>query len=131
MKIGILGAGAIGCFVGGRLIAAGHDVVLVGRLGDEIRASGLELTDYAGGHVKLAPEEVRYVAEPAALAETSAVLVTVKSAATEDAARPLAPILPANVPVVSFQNGVSNPQRLRAVLPDHPVLAGMVPFNVA
>ena len=40
MKIGILGAGAIGCYLGGKLIAAGHEVVLVGRLGDEIRASG-------------------------------------------------------------------------------------------
>ncbi|MFS8071494.1 MAG: 2-dehydropantoate 2-reductase N-terminal domain-containing protein [Byssovorax sp.] len=49
MKIGILGAGAIGCYLGGKLIAAGHEVVLVGRLGDEIRANGLELTDYAPG----------------------------------------------------------------------------------
>lgn len=131
MKIGILGAGAIGCFLGGRLIAAGHDVVLVGRMGDEIRANGLELTDYAGGRVKLAPGEVRYVAEPDALAEVSAVFVTVKSAATEEAARPLASILARPTPIVSFQNGVSNASRLRSTLPGHPVLAGMVPFNVA
>jgi 2-dehydropantoate 2-reductase len=131
MKIGILGAGAIGCFLGGKLIAAGHEVVLVGRLGDEIRESGLELTDYAGGRVKLAADQVRYVAEPAALVEVSAVFVAVKSLATEDAARPLSSILARPTPIVSFQNGVSNPSRLRAVLPGHPVLAGMVPFNVA
>jgi 2-dehydropantoate 2-reductase len=131
MKIGILGAGAIGCYLGGKLIAAGHDVVLVGRLGDEIRESGLELTDYAGGRVKLAPSRVVYVADPAPLADAGAVLVTVKSLATEDAARPLASILAPGAPVVSFQNGVSNPRRLRAVLPGRPVLAGMVPFNVA
>src|ERR1043165_5164556 len=101
MKIGVLGAGAIGCFLGGRLIAAGHDVVLVGRLGDEIRAAGLELTDYAGGHVKLAASQLRYVADAAALADVEAVLLTVKSQATEDAARPLSSILARSVPIVS------------------------------
>jgi 2-dehydropantoate 2-reductase len=88
MKIGVLGAGSIGCYLGGKLIAAGHEVVLVGRLGDEIRESGLELTDYAGGRVKLAATEVRYVAEPGPLAGVEAVFVTVKSLATEDARRP-------------------------------------------
>jgi 2-dehydropantoate 2-reductase len=131
VKIGVLGAGAIGCFLGGRLIAAGHDVVLVGRLGNEIRASGLDLTDHAGSRVELAPGRVRYVDEPGPLAGADAVLVTVKSLATEDAARPLASILARPTPIISFQNGVSNARRLRAVLPDHPVLAGMVPFNVA
>jgi 2-dehydropantoate 2-reductase len=131
VKIGVLGAGAIGCFLGGRLIAAGHDVVLVGRLGGEIAASGLELTDYAGGHVELAPDRVRYVDEPGPLAGVSAVLVTVKSLATEEAVRPLASILTRPTLIVSFQNAVSNARRLRAVLPGHPVVAGMVPFNVA
>jgi 2-dehydropantoate 2-reductase len=131
VKIGVLGAGAIGCFLGGRLIAAWHDVVLVGRLGGEIRESGLELTDYAGGRVVLAPDRVRYVDEPGPLAGVSIVLVTVKSAATGEAARPLASILAQPTPIVSFQNGVSNARRLRAALPGHPVLAGMVPFNVA
>jgi 2-dehydropantoate 2-reductase len=131
MKIGVLGAGAIGCFLGGRLIAAGHDVVLVGRMGGEIRERGLELTDYAGRRVEVPPDRVRYVDEPGPLASSDIVLVTVKSLATEDAARPLASILTGATPIVSFQNGVSNPGRLRAVLPGHPVLAGMVPFNVA
>jgi ketopantoate reductase len=33
LKILVVGAGAIGCFVGGRLAAAGHNVTLVGRAG--------------------------------------------------------------------------------------------------
>ena len=129
MRVGVLGAGAIGCYLGGRLAAAGHDLVLVGRLGREISEHGLELTDYTGARVRV--EDVRYVDQPGPLADREAVLVTVKSMATEDAARPLAGFLRRDAVVVSFQNGVSNAARLRAVLPRHQVIAGMVPFNVA
>jgi len=47
IKIGVFGAGSIGCYLGGRLIAAGADVVLIGRpaLAAEIGAFGLHLTD--------------------------------------------------------------------------------------
>jgi 2-dehydropantoate 2-reductase len=131
MNVGILGAGAIGCYVGGKLQAAGEHVVFVGRLGDEIAAHGLVLTDYAGAETVLAPGTVRYSADPATLENVDVILVTVKSAATESAAAPLAGKLPPRTIVVSFQNGVSNADRLRKVLPGTPVLAGMVPFNVA
>jgi 2-dehydropantoate 2-reductase len=116
--------------VGAKLVLAGHHVVFVGRLGAEIAAHGIELSDHAGAHERLEPARVRYVAEPGALADREAILVTVKSMATEDAARPLASILKHRTTLVSLQNGVSNTPRLRALLPEHEVLAGMVPFNV-
>jgi ketopantoate reductase len=31
MKIAVMGAGAVGCYYGGMLARAGHDVVLIGR----------------------------------------------------------------------------------------------------
>ncbi|HJZ88924.1 MAG TPA: 2-dehydropantoate 2-reductase [Polyangia bacterium] len=130
MKIGVLGAGSIGCYLGGRLIAAGHDLVLVGRLGAEIAAHGLTLTDYQGQRLVLPPEKVRYRADAAALRDREVVLVTVKSMATAEAAAQLARVLSSPVLVVSFQNGVSNVPTLRAALPACPVAAGMVPFNV-
>jgi 2-dehydropantoate 2-reductase len=58
------------------------------------------------------------------------VLVTVKGGDTAAAGAALAPILRPDAVVVSFQNGVRNPDILRAALPDHRVLAGMVQFNV-
>ncbi|MSP62470.1 MAG: 2-dehydropantoate 2-reductase [Myxococcales bacterium] len=130
MKIGVFGAGSIGCYLGGRLIAAGHDVVLVGRLGAEVAAHGITLTDHGGARTVLPPERVRYHAEPAALADREAVLVTVKSMATDEAGATLARVLGAKGVVASFQNGVGNRERLRAALPGHAVLGGMVPFNV-
>ncbi|MBL8954211.1 MAG: 2-dehydropantoate 2-reductase [Myxococcaceae bacterium] len=130
MKLGVFGAGAIGTFLGGRLIHAGHDVVLVGRRGGALSEQGLELTDYSGARWQVPKERLRYVADAGALAECDAVLVTVKSAATAEAGATLARVLKPGAAVVSFQNGVANPGVLRAALPSNPVLAGMVPFNV-
>jgi 2-dehydropantoate 2-reductase len=129
VKIGVHGAGSIGCFLGGRLIHAGHDVVLVGRMGDEIRAHGLTLTDFTGASLAIKAERVRYESDASALADREAILVTVKSAASEQAGREIGAHNHAAV-VVSFQNGVGNADVLRAQLPSHEVLAGMVPFNV-
>ncbi len=130
MKLGIFGAGSIGCYLGGRLIAAGQDVTLVGRLGGEVNAHGLTLTDFAGAHTRLAPAQVHYLDDARALADCDAVLVTVKGTATAAAAAALAPVLKPGAVVVSFQNGVTNADSLRAALPGRILLAGMVPFNV-
>jgi 2-dehydropantoate 2-reductase len=45
LNILVMGAGAIGCFVGGSLTAAGHQVTLVGRpaLMETIAAAGLTI----------------------------------------------------------------------------------------
>lgn len=47
----IYGAGAIGCYLGGRLLAAGCDVTFVGRarMADELRAHGLTLSTTRAG----------------------------------------------------------------------------------
>lgn len=128
MRIGVFGAGSIGCFVGGRLLAAGHDVVLVGRMGAEVAAHGLTLSDWGGRRWRV--PAVRYEAEAGSLGDREAVLVAVKSPDTAAAAATLAPTLAPGTVVVSFQNGVGNVEVLRAGLPACTVLAGMVPFNV-
>ena len=120
MKVGVFGAGSIGCYLGGRLAAAGQDVVFVGRLG----LRSLTLTDYQGERIELS--DIRYGTDAHALADRDVVLVTVKSTATANAAQELAKIKPTIV--VSFQNGVGNVEVLRAA--GLKVLAGMVPFNV-
>lgn len=130
MKVGVFGAGAIGGFLGGRLILAGHDVVLLGRPKPALAKDGLTLTDYSGARWQVPPEKLVYTSDAARLGDREAVLVTVKSAATAEAGETLAKVLPTSAVVASFQNGVSNAPTLRAKLPGHTVLAGMVPFNV-
>ena len=121
-RIAVFGAGAIGCWVGGRLATGGADVTLVGRprVLDEL-GRGLQVSELGGGqwtvHPALATEAV----------DAELILVTVKSAQTADAARALANTTGT---IVSLQNGVRNVATLRELLPGRRVLAGMVPFNV-
>jgi 2-dehydropantoate 2-reductase len=131
-RIVIFGAGSIGCYVGGRLAAAGGRVSFVGRerLAREIAGHGLHLTDYLGADLRLAGSEVGYHIDPAIAAEADLILVTVKSGATAEAGETLARIVRPGAVVVSFQNGIGNDEALRAALPGRTVLAGMVPFNV-
>ncbi len=130
--IAVAGAGAIGCFVGGLLAAAGKRVTLLvrPRIGAEIRAHGLTLTDFSGMAVKLAAEDIGLAEDPSALDDADIVLVTVKSGATAEIAAAIAAHASGDVRVVSLQNGTENATVLREMLPDHDIRAGMVPFNV-
>ncbi len=137
-KIAVFGAGAIGCWVGGRLATGGANVTLIGRarVMDELRG-GLrvsELSPKARGAAAGVEDQRLWTVTPttatdaAAAADADVVLVTVKSAATSEAG---AAIANTRGVVVSLQNGVRNADVLRAALPGRTVLAGMVPFNVA
>jgi 2-dehydropantoate 2-reductase len=131
-QIAVYGAGAIGCYVGGRLAAAGSQVVFIGRarMAAELRASGLTLTSLAGIRARLAPEALHYATDPAAARTAKLVLVTVKSADTEASAQELARVLTPGTTLLSLQNGLHNAKVLQCGLPEHTVVPGMVPFNV-
>jgi 2-dehydropantoate 2-reductase len=123
----VFGAGAIGCFIGGRLQAAGADVHFVGRPSvlDSLRHEGLTLTDLEARTVSLPPHVLKLHAE--APPGAALVLLCVKSAATAAAAR----ALPGGSLVLSLQNGLRNAAQAAAEGRDLTVLSGMVPFNVA
>src|SRR5688500_3788113 len=84
VKIGVMGAGAIGTYVGGRLVASGVPTVLVGRpaLADEIARHGLHLTDYRGADIRVPAGAVQVATSPDAIADCDVVLLTVKSGDT-------------------------------------------------
>jgi 2-dehydropantoate 2-reductase len=125
--IAIFGAGAIGCWVGGRLAAGGANVTLIGRprVLDEL-ARGLTVTDLDGDKFTV---KVSTTTDASAAKHATIVLVTVKSAQTEEAGTALAPFIDDTKVVVSLQNGVRNVATLSAAL-GTPALAAMVPWNV-
>lgn len=133
MKVGVLGAGSIGAYLGGRLAASGVEVTLVGRaaLAEAVARDGLRLTDYRGYDRTVPADRLRVATAASALAECDVVLVTVKGLDTAAAAADLVPVLRADALVVSLQNGVRNGELLRRVFGTaREVLDGMVPFNV-
>ena len=123
-KIAVMGAGAVGCYYGGMLARAGHDVTLIGRPNhvDAIQRDGLLLD------TQTFKEQVRLQAstEPSAVAGATLVLFCVKSTDTESAAAAIRPHLLPGALVLSLQNGVDNAMRLQAALPDQEVAASVV-----
>lgn len=111
-RIVVYGAGAVGCFYGARLAEAGMPVTLIGRPAhvEAIRAGGLVFE--SGGELRRIP--IAAETGPAHVAQADVVLFCVKSQDTDAAAVQLAPLLPPGSVVVSLQNGVDNPERLRA-----------------
>lgn len=132
-RIAILGAGSVGCFIGGAWAAAGLDVSFIGRdrIRDDIARNGLSLSDYKGWRIHLAHDMVDFSTKPNALAKADIIAVCVKSMATAAAAREIGRHACKGATIISFQNGVSNADTLRSALRRFEVAQGMVPFNVA
>ncbi len=119
MRYIIIGAGAVGGAIGGRLAGAGHEVVLVARGAQytALRANGLRLVTPDGQHTYRLPT----VEGPAGLGELRADDVLVLAVKTQDSEGALAAWGPAPVagggtaaerlPLVCAQNGVEG-QRL-------------------
>lgn len=124
IKVAVMGAGAVGCYYGGMLARAGHDVVLVARQvhADAVARSGLRM------ETRTFDEQVPVLAatSPDAVRSADVVLFCVKSPDTESAGRAIAPHLSDGALVLCLQNGVDNADRLRAVLPGRQVAAAVV-----
>ncbi|MES2919018.1 MAG: 2-dehydropantoate 2-reductase [Pseudomonadota bacterium] len=131
-SIAVFGAGSIGCYLGGRLAAAGSRVVLIGRSyqAAHLTSLGLTLSDHEGYRGHLPPAQVAFSTDPGAAAAADLVLITVKAGGTDAAARALEFFLKKTAVVVSFQNGLHNLPLLAQRLREQTVLAGTVPFNV-
>jgi 2-dehydropantoate 2-reductase len=123
MKIAVMGAGAVGCYYGGMLARAGHDVVLIGRPQhvEAIERQGLRL------ETQTFDERIRVSAstEASAVQGAQLVLFCVKSTDTESGAAAIKPHLAPDALVLSLQNGVENADRLRALLPQEVIAAAV------
>jgi 2-dehydropantoate 2-reductase len=112
MKIAVMGAGAVGCYHGGMLARAGHNVVLIGRSQhvEAVERQGLRL------ETQTFDECIRLSAstEASAVQRAQLVLFCVKSTDTESGAAAIQPHLRPDAVVLALQNGVENADRLRA-----------------
>lgn len=132
-QIVVLGAGSVGCFVGGAWHAAGLNISFIGRdaVASDVAQHGISLTDLEGWKARISPGEVRFSSKPAALARADIILLCVKSSGTVAAGRQIALHAKRKPVVISFQNGINNVDVLKKMLPKYDVIQGMVPFNIA
>ena len=123
MKIAVIGAGAVGCYYGGMLARAGHQVVLVGRAPHvaAIQRAGLLMDALSfKEHVPLAAS-----VDASAIKGARLILCCVKSTDTDSAATEMAAYLGPDTWILSLQNGVDNAERLQSQL-QHDVAPAVV-----
>src|SRR5216117_4525938 len=117
MRIGIVGAGAIGSVVGGLLTNAGHDVTLIDQWPEHVEAmrkNGLRLSGTCGDHTVRV--NALHIYEAQAISEPfDAVFISVKSYDTEWATSlGIQYLKKPNGVVVDFQHGI-NDERVAAI----------------
>jgi 2-dehydropantoate 2-reductase len=123
MKVLVMGAGAIGAFVGAYLARAGEEVVFCARgamLGG-LRERGLTI---GGIREEFTIYPITASDEPRDHAPYDLILVCVKSYDTESAGRRLVGCLKPDGAVITLQNGIENEHRLAEILGAGTVLAG-------
>ena len=111
-RIAVAGAGAVGCYFGGMLARAGAPLTLIGRPEhvEAITRDGLFLdSPHFQQQIPVSASIQMSTAREAEL-----VLLCVKTPATAEAAKSLAPYLGPGAAVLSLQNGVDNIERIRS-----------------
>jgi len=118
-----MGAGAIGSYFGGRLLAAGEDVVFIAR-GPHLKAmqeNGLRIISSHGDvHLK----NIDATSNPTSVGKVDMVLFCLKLWDTDSGAELIKPMLGPDTAVYSFQNGIYAEPRLAELLGARHVIGG-------
>ncbi len=125
LRFVVAGAGALGSAFGGMLRLAGHDVSLLGRNAEHMRAvaeGGLRVTGLWGEHTATG---LRVLASPDEIAAADCVLVTTKSFDTAGIVDEVAPHA-GGAQFVTLQNGIGNVEAVSARVGSERTIGGMV-----
>ncbi len=127
----VIGAGAVGLLYGTRLAVAGHPVCWVVRTGArDIRANGVSLSS-VDGDLRIEPDQVDVVDDPAAAPPSDVVLVALKTTANDRLADLVGPAVAAGATVAMFQNGLGVEERVRVAVPQAGQILGAMCFVCA
>ena len=122
-KVIVMGAGAVGCFFGGMLARAGHDVTMIARPDhvEAIKRDGLYMDCLSfKEYVSVKATEQLNVIDQADL-----ILFCVKSPDSGKTIELIKPYLKPDAIILSLQNGVDNCHRIRQLI-DNPVYPAVV-----
>jgi 2-dehydropantoate 2-reductase len=124
MKIAIIGAGGVGGYFGARLAQAGADVHFVARGAHlaALRRDGLRVESPLGDiHLP----DVQVTDNPADIGRADIVWLAVKLWDTEAAVQPMRSVVGPETGIISFQNGVTKDDVLRAAFGEAAVMGGV------
>ncbi len=131
MRIAIVGAGAIGCYLGARLARRGHAVLAQGRPEQvaALQTQGLALR-FADGRVARQPLRATTDLRAEADFAPEVILLTVKTQDVAEACAALASFAP-DAPIVTLQNGVRADEIAAEVVGRGRIVGGVVMSAIA
>jgi 2-dehydropantoate 2-reductase len=112
VKIGVIGAGAVGGYYGAMLARAGHEVhFLLRRDLDAVRANGLDIRSWQGD---FRLEDVNAAASPEEIGECDWVICSLKATALDEARELVGPCIGPETGIVALMNGLGVEDRFAA-----------------
>jgi 2-dehydropantoate 2-reductase len=123
MNIVVIGAGGVGGYFGGKLAKAGNNVTFIAR-GKHLKAiknNGLQVKSINGNFIVRpnVTDDISTISNP------DLVILGVKSWQVGEVAKQLKSVINKNTMVLPLQNGADNADKLRVILPNENVLAGL------
>ena len=125
MKIGIVGAGAMGCVYAALMADAGNEVWAIDTWQahvDAIAANGLRLEGASGERTV----RIGATSDPATVGPCDLVIIATKAAQVEAAASGARALLGPETPVLTIQNGLGSAAKVARVLGEQRVTIGVV-----
>lgn len=124
-RFAVVGAGAVGCYYGGRLAQHGHDVHWLLRSDyDHVRQHGMEIQSKDGDFI-LSPTALNLYHQPQEMLKADVVLVTLKTTANGRFQELIAPLLHDQTAILTLQNGLGNEQQLADLFGLSRILGGL------
>lgn len=124
MKIGIIGAGAMGSVYAGLMADAGHDVWMFDNWAEHvaaINANGLKVEGASGDRVA----RPRATSNAADVGVVELAIVATKAMQTKAAVEAARPMVGPDTPVLTLQNGLGNVERIQELVDPKNVLCGI------
>jgi 2-dehydropantoate 2-reductase len=123
-KIAIMGSGAMGGYIGGRLAQAGRDVTFIdrGHHLQAIRQNGLHIQSPVGDFLI---KPIKVTDDPAEVGPVDLILFCVKSYDVLPAAEMLQPMMGPQTVIIPVQNGIGHVEKIGNVLGAEHVLGGV------
>jgi 2-dehydropantoate 2-reductase len=124
MKIGIIGAGGVGGYLGGTLAYAGYDVTFISR-GEHLKAlqeNGLTVKSIKGDF-KI--DRINATDKFSVLSTVDLILIYVKAWQLKEVAQKLKSVVNENTIVIPLQNGISAVDELKSYLNETNIIGGL------